>query len=91
MGDVMIRVSDSVRDRLAAIAEARGTSIRSLVEELATTTLTPAELTERGARVHTALKQSFGVEIADADHAELQRRMDAALAQVAERQGRGAA
>ncbi|MFF4450217.1 hypothetical protein [Streptomyces sp. NPDC001502] len=49
MSDAMIRVPAEVRDRLAVIAESRGTSIRSLVQEFAETTLTAEERRERAA------------------------------------------
>src|SRR4051794_5198377 len=39
MSDVMIRVPAEVRDQLAAVAEARGTSLRALMQDIAAQTL----------------------------------------------------
>ncbi|WP_416977133.1 Arc family DNA-binding protein [Streptomyces sp. T028] len=48
MSDVVIRVPAEVRDQLAAVAEARGTSIRALMQEIAAQTLTPEQIMEAG-------------------------------------------
>ncbi|MEU4682203.1 hypothetical protein [Streptomyces xinghaiensis] len=50
MADTTIKITDDVRDRLRILAEERGTSVRSLVERMATETPTEAERTERTAR-----------------------------------------
>ena len=50
MADTTIKITDEVRDRLRVLAEERGTSVRGLVERLATELPTEAERAERTAR-----------------------------------------
>ncbi|PJE94170.1 hypothetical protein CUT44_28170 [Streptomyces carminius] len=75
MSDAMIRVPAEVRDRLAAIAESRGTSIRSLVQEFAESTLTEEERRERAERTRAYLAEHFGVEVTDEESAAMGRRL----------------
>ncbi|MGW8060812.1 hypothetical protein ACVV2G_00695 [Streptomyces ziwulingensis] len=81
MSDAMIRVPAEVRDRLAVIAEARGTSIRSLVQEFAESTLTEEERQERAERARAYLAEHFGVEVDDEESAAMGRRLREAFAQ----------
>ncbi|GGX79767.1 hypothetical protein GCM10010358_37540 [Streptomyces minutiscleroticus] len=76
----MIRVPAEVRDRLAVLAESRGTSIRSLVQEFAETTLTEEERRERAERTRAYLAEHFGVEVTDGESAEMGRRLREAFA-----------
>lgn len=71
----MIRVPAEVRNRLAVIAESRGTSIRSLVQEFAESTLTDEERRERAERTREYLAEHFGVEVTDAESAAMGRRL----------------
>jgi predicted DNA-binding protein len=87
MSDAMIRVPAEVRDRLAVIAESRGTSIRSLVQEFAESTLTDEERRERAERTRVYLGEHFGVEVSDEESAAMGRRLREAFA----RQGGAAA
>ncbi|WP_399884468.1 hypothetical protein ACGH7X_11925 [Streptomyces sp. BBFR51] len=80
MSDAMIRVQAEVRDRLAVIAEARGTSIRSLVQEFAESTLTEEERRERAERARAYLADNFGVEVGDEESAVMGRRLREAFA-----------
>ncbi|MEV7737376.1 hypothetical protein AB0O75_35780 [Streptomyces sp. NPDC088921] len=80
MSDAMIRVPSEVRDRLAVIAESRGTSIRSLVQEFAETTLTPEERHERAERTRAYLAEHFGVEVTDEESAAMRRKLRDAFA-----------
>ncbi|MER7774263.1 hypothetical protein DMH12_32665 [Streptomyces sp. WAC 04229] len=80
MSDAMIRVPAEVRDRLAVIAEARGTSIRSLVQEFAESTLTEEERRERAERARAYLAENFGVEVGDEESAVMGRRLREAFA-----------
>ncbi|MGW5564293.1 hypothetical protein ACWEWD_12835 [Streptomyces tendae] len=80
MGDAMIRVPAEVRDRLAVIAEAQGTSIRSLVQEFAESTLTEEERRERAERTRAYLAENFGVEVDDEESAMMGRRLREAFA-----------
>ena len=80
MSDAMIRVPAAVRDRLAVIAESRGTSIRSLVQEFAETTLTDEERRERAERTRAYLAENFGVEVMDEESAAMGRRLRQAFA-----------
>lgn len=75
MSDAMIRVPAEVRDRLAVIAESRGTSIRSLVQEFADTTLTDEERRERAERTRAYLAENFGVEVTDEESAVMGRKL----------------
>ncbi|MFF6888847.1 hypothetical protein ACFY9F_37425 [Streptomyces sp. NPDC012421] len=65
MSDAMIRVPAEVRDRLAVIAESRGVSIRSLVQEFAESTLTVEERRERAERTRSYLAEHFDVTVSD--------------------------
>jgi hypothetical protein len=75
MSDAMIRVPAEVRDRLAVIAESRGTSIRSLVQEFAESTLTEEERRERAEQTRAYLGEHFGVEVSDEESAAMGRRL----------------
>jgi hypothetical protein len=79
MADAMIRVTSEVRDRLAVIAESRGTSIRSLVQEFAESTLTEEERRERAERTRAYLADHFGVEVSDAESSAMGARLHAAF------------
>ncbi|MER5433372.1 hypothetical protein [Streptomyces sp. NPDC002588] len=81
MADAMIRVPAEVRDRLAVIAESRGTSIRSLVQEFAESTLTEEERRERAERTRAYLAEHFGVEVTDEDSAAIGRKVREVFAQ----------
>ncbi|MDT0318313.1 hypothetical protein [Streptomyces millisiae] len=80
MPDVMIRVPDHVRDRLAVLAEARGVSIRSLVQEFAESTLTLQEREDRAERARAYLAEHFGVHVTDEDSDLIQRKIEDAFA-----------
>ncbi|MEV0260040.1 hypothetical protein AB0I49_01660 [Streptomyces sp. NPDC050617] len=90
MGDVMIRVPAEVRDRLAVLAEARGSSIRSIVQEFAETTLTPEERRERAERARAYMAEHFGHYVTDEEAADVRRKMNEAVA-VYHRRGKGTA
>ncbi|MEU3772601.1 hypothetical protein AB0F11_05180 [Streptomyces sp. NPDC032472] len=80
MSDAMIRVPAEVRDRLAVIAESRGTSIRALVQEFAESTLTPEERRERAERAREYMAQHFGVRVTDEESEEMGRKIRQAFA-----------
>ncbi|NXY99396.1 hypothetical protein HYE82_34500 [Streptomyces sp. BR123] len=80
MSDAMIRVPAEVRDRLAVIAESRGTSIRALVQEFAESTLTAEERRERAERAREYMAQHFGVRVTDEESAEMGRKIREAFA-----------
>ncbi|MEV1070021.1 hypothetical protein [Streptomyces sp. NPDC050263] len=80
MSDAMIRVPAEVRDRLAVIAESRGTSIRSLVQEFAESTLTEEERRERAEWARGYLAEHFGVEVTDEESAAMGRKLREAFA-----------
>jgi hypothetical protein len=75
MADAMIRVPAEVRDRLAVIAESRGTSIRSLMQEFAESTLTDEERQERAERARRYLAEHFGVEVSDEESGAMGQRL----------------
>ena len=64
MTDTTIKVDSQVRDRLAALASEEGTTIRQLVEQLAASIPTRAELAQRqveaAAYVVAHLRADFG-------------------------------
>lgn len=76
----MIRVTAEVRDRLAVIAESRGTSIRSLVQEFAESMLTEEERQEQASRTREYLAEHFGAEVTDEDSAAMAQRLREAFA-----------
>ena len=78
--DTTIKLHSRPRDRLAAIAQARGTTMRALLEEYADSTLTPQELRERAERTRAFLEAEFGHRISDQDTDALHDRMRAAQA-----------
>ncbi|MFE5550158.1 hypothetical protein ACFQ71_41395 [Streptomyces sp. NPDC056534] len=80
MSDVMIRVPAAVRDRLAVLAEARGTSMRAVIEEFAQSTLTPEERRERAERARAYMAEHFGHYVTDEESTEMGRKMRAAAA-----------
>ncbi|MEU1268167.1 Arc family DNA-binding protein [Streptomyces sp. NPDC005799] len=80
MSDVMIRVPAEVRDQLAAVAEARGTSLRALMQEIAAQTLTPEQIKERADRTRDLLAERFGHYVTDEESAEMRRKMREATA-----------
>jgi predicted transcriptional regulator len=75
MADVMIRVPDAVRDRLAVLAEARGTSIRALIQEFAESTLTPEERAERVEATKAYLAEHFGVRLTEEELGATRRKV----------------
>ncbi|MFE3583989.1 hypothetical protein [Streptomyces vinaceus] len=80
MSDAMIRVPADVRDRLAAIADSRGTSIRALVQEFAETTLTAEERRERAERAREYMAEHFGVLVTDEESEAMRRKIREAFA-----------
>ncbi|WP_034087806.1 hypothetical protein [Streptacidiphilus albus] len=72
-----IKVPMTVRDRLAVLAESRGTTIGELVTELARTTLTEAERAERAERTRIQLAEQFGYLVTEADQVRLSAELDA--------------
>ncbi|MEU2287936.1 Arc family DNA-binding protein [Streptomyces sp. NPDC013178] len=80
MSDVMIRVPAEVRDQLAAVAEARGTSLRALMREIAAQTLTPDQIMERADHTRALLVERFGHYVTDEESAEMRRKMREATA-----------
>ncbi|MDX3136116.1 Arc family DNA-binding protein [Streptomyces europaeiscabiei] len=80
MSDVMIRVPAEVRDQLAAVAEARGTSLRALMQAIAAQTLTPEQIKERADRTRALIADRFGHYVSDEESAEMRRKMREATA-----------
>lgn len=63
--DTTLKVDSKTRDRLAVLAEARGTTMRRLIEEFTESALTPAEMRERAADTAAYLIEHFGVTVTD--------------------------
>lgn len=78
--DTTIKIDAKARDQLAAVAQARGMSMRALIEEFAASTLTPHQLQERAERTRAFLEAEFGHCPSDEESAELRARMRAAHA-----------
>src|SRR5215475_4225095 len=62
--DTSIKVSKQTRERLARLAAERHTTLKDLVEDLASSAPTAAELAERERRARAVLAEHFGVEAA---------------------------
>lgn len=77
----MLRVPAEVRDRLAVIANARGVSIRTLVQEFAESTLTDEERRERAERSRAYMAEHFGVTVTDEESAAMGVKLRKAFAQ----------
>jgi predicted transcriptional regulator len=90
--DTTIKVDSKTRDRLAVLAEARGTTMRHLIEEFAESTLTPSELKERAAHTAAYLAEHFGVTVTDESSTEALRKVrgQTVAHHAASRSGRGA-
>lgn len=65
--DTSIKVSKRTRERLARLAAERNTTLKDLVEDLAATALTAAELAERERRARAVLAEHFGVQVGPAE------------------------
>jgi len=78
--DTTIKVDSVTRDRLAAVAQARGTTMRALLEEFAASLLTPEELRERADRTRAFLEAEFGHRLDEENTEVLRAKMRAAQA-----------
>ncbi|GAB2613082.1 hypothetical protein GCM10027168_52220 [Streptomyces capparidis] len=67
MADTSIRISAHARDRLARIAAEQGTTIRTVVETYAESTLTPSERAARAAAARDHMAAHFGAAFDDGD------------------------
>ncbi|MGR6998825.1 hypothetical protein ACU686_12970 [Yinghuangia aomiensis] len=67
--DTSIKVAKATRERLAELASERGTTIRGLVESLAASAPTRAELQARAEAARVELRNRFGVEVTAKDEA----------------------
>jgi hypothetical protein len=67
MSDTTIKVDTRVRDRLAALARERGSTIRDLVAELAGTQLTRDELDARHAAATAYIREHLVPDFNDED------------------------
>ncbi|WTX01002.1 hypothetical protein OG216_47125 (plasmid) [Streptomycetaceae bacterium NBC_01309] len=67
--DTSIKVAKATRERLAALAQERGTTIRGLVESLAASAPTRAELLARAEAAREELRDRFGIEVTAKDEA----------------------
>jgi hypothetical protein len=65
--DTSIKVSKETRQRLAQLAAERHTTLKDLVEHLATAAPTASELAEREQKARTVLAEQFGVEVGEAE------------------------
>ncbi|MFE4057334.1 hypothetical protein ACFXP3_13740 [Streptomyces sp. NPDC059096] len=85
--DTSIKVSKAARERLGLLAREQGTTIRSLVEELAAERFTSAELRERGEKARAYLREHMGVELTEADEENGQRLLRAIEARATRHRG----
>jgi hypothetical protein len=76
--DTTIKVDSRTRDRLAAVARAQGTTMRSLLAEFAESMLTPEELKERAERTRAFLGAEFGHRVSEAEAGDLRAKKRAA-------------
>ncbi|MFJ8390547.1 hypothetical protein ACIQ9Q_39860 [Streptomyces sp. NPDC094438] len=86
--DTTIKIDSVARDRLAALAQARGMSMRALIEEFAAASLTPRQLQERAERTRAFLDAEFGHRLTDEDTSTLRARMREAQAAHRQRLGK---
>ena len=63
--DTSIKVSKETRERLQLLAGQRGTTMRDLVEQLASQTLTQEELRARGEQARRYLREQMGIDVTD--------------------------
>lgn len=84
MADATIKVSADTRDRLAALAAARGTTIGAQVAQLVEAQPTAEQIAERVAEGRRLLREHFGMTLTDTELDEgpdlLQRVYDVAAA-----------
>ncbi|MCT2588423.1 hypothetical protein LHJ74_00420 [Streptomyces sp. N2-109] len=85
--DTSIKVSKAARARLGVLAAERGTTIRSLVEELAAGRLTRAEREARGQAARAHLREHMGVEVTEDDLAAGDRLLPEMEARAARQRG----
>ncbi|WP_328837172.1 hypothetical protein [Streptomyces europaeiscabiei] len=86
--DTTIKVDSTTRDRLPVLAEARGTTMRHLIEEFAESAPTPSELRERAAHTASYLAEHFGVTVkAEASTDVLRKVRGQIVAHYADEQG----
>ncbi|MBB6439526.1 hypothetical protein [Streptomyces candidus] len=78
--DTTIKIDSKTRDQLAALAEARGTTMRALIEDFAASSLTPHQLRDRAERTRAFLESEFGHRLSDEDNSTLRARMSEAHA-----------
>lgn len=69
MADTNIRTTVETRDRLAAIAQAEGMSLRAYLEKLAAESLTPAERAEQAEKTRQIIIAMSGYDPAAPDTA----------------------
>jgi len=74
--DTTIQVTTETRDRLAAIAADRGTTVKDLVQELAGATLTGAELKARGDAAFEYIRSHIRPDFSEADRVAGRKLMD---------------
>ncbi|MEU6709743.1 hypothetical protein [Streptomyces wuyuanensis] len=83
--DTTIKIDSVARDRLAALAKARGVTMRALIEDFAQSSLTPQELQYRAERTKAFLETEFGHQLSDDETSQLRTKMRAAQAANRER------
>ncbi|WP_424217755.1 hypothetical protein ACN20G_36970 (plasmid) [Streptomyces sp. BI20] len=86
MSDANVRIPESTRDRLAAVAAAEGLSLRAYLAQLADTLQTPDERAARAIAAKAALTAWSGYDPTTATEADLDAELDRRL-----NQARGAA
>lgn len=73
--DTTIKIDAKARDQLAALAQARGTTMRALIEAFAASALTPLQLQQRAERTRAFLDAEFGHRLTKQETAALRTRM----------------
>jgi hypothetical protein len=76
MADTTIKVTTETRDRLAILAAERDTTVKDLVEDLAKTRLTAAELKARGDAAFEYIRTHIRGDFSEEDRVEGRRLMD---------------
>ena len=85
MTDANVRIPETARDRLAAIAAGEGLSLRAYLARLADTLLTPQERAERAEQARAVLERWNGYAPDEDEQEQLDAELDRRLRQAVAR------
>ena len=73
MADTTVKITEEVRDHLREAAEERGITTRALIEQLAASVRTQAQIQAAVASNLAVIEEAFGVTLTGEDHARAER------------------